>query len=812
MTERPPAFLEGGGAMAELIASNDWSTNLLGPISTWPSNLKTLLATMLRARHPMLLWWGPELVQFYNDSFRPSLGVGKHPSALGQRGRESWAEVWPIVGAQIERVMSHGESIWSEDALVPIMRNGRIEEVHWTYGYSPVIDDTGRIAGTLIVCNETTARVVAQRRLGILRALVGKTADCRDVASVMDAAYAVIATAKEEIPFAISYRLDEATRTLRRERSTEMESTLLESIDALMQSAPSEPTLLSLPSLAFPGGPWPEAASQAFVLPLKRGLTLVLGLSPRLPFDATYRELMSHFREDLDSAFARVQAEEILRSLVDNLPELAWSARADGHLDFYNRRWYEYTGTTFEQMQGWGWQSVHDPTMVEAVSERWQKSLETGEPFEMEFPLRGADGKFRWFLTRIRPLRDGTGKIVRWFGVNTNIHERKELLRQLESASIAKDEFLATVSHELRTPLTAILGWSRILGDGSEPAYIQKGLAVIDRNAKAQAQLIDDLLDVSRIISGKIRMSMKRVELAAVVNAAVETTQPSAIARGVRLNVILDPSLGDITADEDRLQQVIWNLLSNAVKFTPNGGEVSLRATREDSRVMITVSDTGKGIAPSFLPNVFDRFRQDDSSTTKQHAGLGLGLAIVRHLVELHGGTVSARSDGEGKGSSFDVHLPIRAVEARVSSPPLELDAPESQAATEVPGRLRGVHVLVVDDQEDARDLVATVLEIAGATVTQADSVSSAMKCLATDSISVIVSDIGMPGEDGYALLQRIRASGSPRARGVPALALTAYARTEDRDKALASGFQEHVAKPIDPAHLVDEVARLARR
>ena len=212
---------------------------------------------------------------------------------------------------------------------------------------------------------------------------------------------------------------------------------------------------------------------------------------------------------------------------MDNLPELAWSARPDGHIDFYNRRWYEYTGTTFEQMEGWGWKDVHDPAMLDEVTERWRKSLETGAPFEMEFPIRGADGELRWFLTRVRPLRDGSGAIARWFGVNINIHERIELLRQLESASLAKDEFLATVSHELRTPLTAILGWSRLLENDADPMRVKKGLTVIERNAKAQAQLIEDLLDVSRIISGKTRITLKHVNIAAVANAAVETTQPS---------------------------------------------------------------------------------------------------------------------------------------------------------------------------------------------------------------------------------------------------------------------------------------------
>jgi PAS domain S-box-containing protein len=973
--EAEAAFLRGGGLTGDILRSRDWSTTPLGSISTWPTGLKTLLATVLRAPHPMLLWWGSELIQFYNDSFVPSLGIGKHPAALGQRGKESWAEVWPIVGSQIERVMSRGQSFWSEDALVPILRNGRIEEVHWTYGYSPVVDDRGLVAGVLIVCSETTSRVVAERRLGLIRALVEKTSKCVDMQSVMNAAYEVLATATYDVPFTASYSLDAAKGVTRLRCSENLEAPLLAASDELVRESAASGTLSGLSATAllalpvpFPGGAWPEPCSSAFVLPVKSrpGQILLLGVSPRLRLDADYQGFFEHFVEQIDLASERARAiqrqggiererrnlllqapmptalltgpkhlfelanppylemvgrevvgqtylqafpevegtalpgilaevyetgrpfvapeslvrfdrnrdgaledcffrfnlealrdgdghvygmmvvafditeqvdarhalehaiaeahqvneqlaqtEHVLRSLVDNLPELAWSARADGYVDFYNRRWYEYTGTSFEQMQGWGWKGVHDPALLGSVMAHWQKSLDTGEPFEMEYPLRGADGEFRWFLTRVRPLRDGAGKIARWFGVNTNIHESKALARELEAASIAKDEFLATVSHELRTPLNAILGWSHLIRNDTQPERIEKGLTVIERNAKAQAQLIEDLLDVSRIISGKVRMSMRRVDLASVASAAVEAAQPSAAAKGVLLSVSLEDQLGEIVADEDRLQQVIWNLLSNGVKFTPKGGEVALRLERVDSRVTITVRDSGQGISAGLLPRVFDRFRQGDSSSTRAHGGLGLGLAIVRHLVELHGGTANARSDGEGKGATFQVDLPIHAVEARDASLSPDHGSGEASASLKVPpsSRLRGVHVLVVDDQEDARDLVATVLEGSGASVSQASSASAAMAILSTVSISVIVSDVGMPGEDGYAFLKQVRSNvASARTRGLPALALTAYARGEDRDKALASGFQEHVAKPIDPTKLVDVVAGLVRR
>jgi CheY-like chemotaxis protein len=393
----------------------------------------------------------------------------------------------------------------------------------------------------------------------------------------------------------------------------------------------------------------------------------------------------------------------------------------------------------------------------------------------------------------------------------TNV-ERERLLNALEAASRAKDEFLATVSHELRTPLQAILGWAHMLRDGeNDPDRTQKGLSVIERNAKVQAQLIEDILDVSRIVSGKLRLSLRRVDAAAVINAAYETTRPMALAKKIRLHVQLDPELGDLVADEDRLQQIVWNLLSNAVKFTPSGGEVVVTAARHGPEVKIRVRDTGKGIAPQLLPFVFDRFRQGEASTGNQQAGLGLGLAIVRHLVELHGGTVSAYSAGEGRGATFEVAFPIRAVEfgpygTRIDDPTVLASGPDASRP------LYHLKVLVVDDQEDARELVATILEESGAITVQADSVPTALGRLATEKPDVIVSDLGMPGEDGYSLIRRIRASAPPGQRGLPALALSAYARAEDRDRAFAAGFQAYASKPIDPAQLVNVVADLYRR
>jgi signal transduction histidine kinase len=441
---------------------------------------------------------------------------------------------------------------------------------------------------------------------------------------------------------------------------------------------------------------------------------------------------------------------------------------------------------------------------------------------------RGGPVEDAWFNYSYSPLFDDDGRpagvLVICTEVTTEIRARREIealavqqasarkqaelaRTQAETANRAKDEFLASVSHELRTPLNAILGWATILERPGGHERIDRAIPIIQRNARAQAKIIDDILDVSRIISGKLLLNPTLFDVASVIDAAVDSVRPAASAKGVRLEVETHAATPWL-ADEDRIQQVVWNLLSNAVKFTAAGGSVSVRAQEEAAELRIRVSDTGKGISESFLPYVFDRFRQADASSTRQYGGLGLGLAIVRHLVELHGGVVTATSDGDGRGATFEVVLPRRAVET--FRPPVPgLERTELTEAPSEGASLRGARVLVVDDERDARELVAIVLEDAGAKVVQAENVAAALQVLNERPISAIVSDIGMPGEDGYSLLSRVRRETS--AGTVPALALTAFARPEDRHRALAAGFRRHLPKPIEPAKLVAALAALLR-
>lgn len=686
------------------------------------------------------------------------------------------------------------------------------------------------------------------------------------------------------------------------------------------------------------------------------------------------------------------ESEQKFSTLAETVPQLVWMAERDGSIFWYNRNWYDYTGTTPEEMEGWGWQAVHDPAILSSVMERWKASIESGESFEMEFPLRGRDGEFRWFLTRVNPSRGADGQIVRWFGTNTDIdvqrrldqrnrfiieldesvralespeditltlarllgehlgadrcayaevesdedhffipgdytregvhsivgqyamsqfgaevlrlmranqpysvnnvftdervtesdlaayeqtgiqavicvplhkngrfaacmavhqqvprvwksedielvafvanrfwesierarivkslHEsllREQHARQIaEGANKIKDEFLATISHELRTPLNAILGWTSLLRSGLSPEASERAIETVERNARAQAQLIDDLLDISRIISGKLRLDVTNVELERLIHSALETVRPAADAKNVRLQVLIDPNAGPVSGDAGRLQQVFWNLLGNAVKFTPKGGRVQIKLERVNSHVEISVSDTGNGIAPEFLPYVFDRFRQADQATTRTQGGLGLGLSIVRQIVEMHGGTIRVESEGEGKGSTFFILLPRLAAFPRHRDTEQVREHPKVSdefVSIDCAPELDGLRVLIVDDEADARDLLQEVLEMCGSEVVTSDTAAEALTEIRGGKFDVLISDIGMPGEDGYSLIEKVRSLTDAEGGRTPAIALTAYARVEDRIRALKAGFQAHLPKPVEPVELAAVVASLA--
>jgi len=394
--------------------------------------------------------------------------------------------------------------------------------------------------------------------------------------------------------------------------------------------------------------------------------------------------------------------------------------------------------------------------------------------------------------------------------------ERRQLLErehqarlEAQAANRAKDEFLATLSHELRTPLNAIMGWSKLLASGHlDEATTKRAIAIIDRNTRLQAQLIEDLLDISRIVTGKLRLEFRAVALRNILEAVLDAVRPTADARHVAIDYDHRDCNEAILCDPARLQQVLWNLLSNAIKFTSEGGRVSLSAARDNGTIVVTVRDTGSGIDPEFLPHVFDRFRQQDTATTRRHGGLGLGLSIVRHLVELHGGTVAAASDGLGKGATFTLTLPV--APARTNDIVM-MQSEEEDGLTGLPS-LAGVRVLVVDNEPDACALIAAVLERLGAEVSTAGSAAEAIESIRRSRPDVLLSDIAMPGEDGYDLIRQVRALDHPKMGPLPAAAVTAFANASDRARTLLAGYQAHLPKPVEATELGAVVAALAGR
>ncbi len=522
---------------------------------------------------------------------------------------------------------------------------------------------------------------------------------------------------------------------------------------------------------------------------------------------------------DLEQAHARLAEREQeaqrraltsegqLRSLVETMPQLIWISDAKGMVTFRNRRWSEFTGLALEDPNDERWASVHDPETRPLAIKHWNNALETKTPYEVEGRFRNAAGIYRWFLIRAVTLCDDAGNVLSWMGTCTDVHDQKLLHQEALLTAKMKDEFLATVSHELRTPLNAILGWARMLNAGTVASEKrEKALAAIERNAIAQARLVDDLLDVSRIISGKMRIEPGLTNPADAVEAALDAIRPAALAKSVELSVDIDRDAGPVMADPGRIQQIIWNLVGNAVKFTPKHGRVSVSVAETGEQVRIVVSDTGAGIKHDFLARLFQKFSQEDGSIRRNHGGLGLGLAITKHLVELHGGEIHAESAGEGNGATFIVTLPMvhDSLEATRGGP----DSWKRSSPAEQPVLL-GLRLLLVEDDFDSREVVSAILSESGVEVTSAFDAEHALELLGSSPIDVIISDVGLPGLDGYAFIRAVRSN--PTLMKTPAAALTAYAYPEDRNRALEAGFQMHLRKPFDQAELLAVIIDLAK-
>ncbi|HYF34564.1 MAG TPA: PAS domain S-box protein [Prosthecobacter sp.] len=532
-----------------------------------------------------------------------------------------------------------------------------------------------------------------------------------------------------------------------------------------------------------------------------------------------YEKLERELEQQRRMEKALRESEELSSSVLNSTADCIKVLDLEGHLLSMNPPGLAlFDIDNFEELRGRSWIKLWPQEMHGTIQGAMAEARKGGVG-RFEGLCITAKGAPKWWDVIISPLRDSEGHVVRLTATSRDVTEQRKAVEEARAAgaeaerqSRMKDEFLATLSHELRTPLQSILGWIQLLrSEPCDPEEINEGLEVIDRNARAQTRIIEDLLDMSRILSGKVRLDVQRLELAPVIQAALQTVEPAAQAKEIRLQAILDPLAQPVSGDPSRLQQIFWNLLSNAIKFTPRGGRVQILLERVNSHLEVSVTDTGVGISPEFLPYVFERFRQADASSTRRHSGLGLGLAIAKHLAELHGGSIRAKSGGPSQGSTFTVILPLAVLHFSPEDRDRRHPAHQGEPALlgDLPD-LKGISVMVVDDEEDARKLVALVLSKAGAIVRAAASAAEAREILAANVPDVLISDIGMPDEDGHSLMRSIRALPPDRGGKVPAIALSAYTRTEDRIRAISAGFQMHLPKPADTLELLTMVESLA--
>jgi PAS domain S-box-containing protein len=835
-------FLAEGGLSGKLARAVDWARTPLGAPDSWPQSLKTIVGVVLQSRHPMFLWWGSELIQIYNDAYLPSFGAGKHPTAMGQRGRDCWQEIWPIIWPQIDDVMSRRRASWNEDQLVPVFRNGHIEEVYWTYGYSPVLDDQSGVGGVLVVCNETTTQVVVARRNRTMRSLAERTALTTDPAIMLDAAVDALQEARHDVPFALVYRYDGTSRVLRLVRAAGLTDPT--AVDAAVRArmGPSPfgqgemgPEVVACDAAGgLPGGVWPEPAPGFFVVPVSPSArqrftdVIVFGLSPRLSFDDGYRNHLTQIANHLGITKTQINAFRIQVAADNERNNLLLKAPVGTALLSGREHVFRLANPLFcrmvrrDDLIGKSYREVFRRPEQRRLCEILDRVYETGEPFSTEEYLVPDDLQEdgtradRYFRFNVEPLRDADDQVYGMMAVATEISEQvrarqvlersqaenQKLLQELEAASRAKDEFLAMLGHELRNPLSPIATALQLMKLRSDSGTTREQ-QVIERQVNHLTRLVDDLLDVSKITRGKVELRKERVEVSDVIAKAVEMASDLFEQRSHDLFLDVPKERLWVDGDPVRLAQVVANLLTNAARYTERGGKITVSARPEVERasqeIVIRVKDNGAGISPDLLPRIFDLFIQGHRSSDRAQGGLGLGLALVKNLVALHGGSVVALSAGLGQGSEFVIRLPPAAQAADSAAVGPEQD----RAPQHPPGH--GKRVLVVDDNSDAADSLADLLRDVGHEVAVAYSPVAALDAVERFRPQVAVLDIGLPVMDGYELAARLRSN--PVTTDCLLIALTGHGQSRDRIRSEEGGFQYHLVKPVDIVQLMKIVA-----
>jgi two-component system sensor histidine kinase VicK len=640
-------YLQGGGEMGELTRSFDWSNTLLGHPVTWSQSLLTTLSIILKSKFPMFLWWGSELIQFYNDAYRPSMGNnGKHPKALGQHGVYCWPEIWPVIKPLIDQVMSGGEAIWQEDALIPIYRNGMLEDVYWTFGYSRVIDGNGGIGGVLVTCVETTNKVKSQQIVDrTLSELAESEARLNNLFTQAPVAIGVLKSKELIIETANNKLLQFWGKT---------DAVIGKTLAAALPELEGQPFLQILDDVYTTGAAYVnyEILARLENNGVLKEYYLDLLYQP-IQYEPGVTDSILVIATDLtEQVKARHTIEESasqFRQLADSIIQMVWVTDAKGMQEYYNKRWYDFTGASFETTAGRGWNELIHPDDREKAWDKWNQSLKHGVSYEIEYRLKSSNGDYVWVLGRAEPFYDSEGKITKWFGTCTDINEQKLLMQQ-------KDDFMSIASHELKTPITTLTASLQLL-DRMKDSPSPKMFPVLVRQANKSLDkvnlLIKDLLNVTQLNSGQLHLSKSWVTMSSLVDDCCANVRA-----GGSYHIKTE---GDLTlkvyVDASRIEQVIVNFLNNAIKYSPNSKDMLMMIEKVNDTAKVSVIDKGQGIAADKIPHIFDRYYRVDSSGS-QYSGLGLGLYICSEIIKKHHGNIGVVSE-IGKGSTFWFTLPI---------------------------------------------------------------------------------------------------------------------------------------------------------
>ncbi|KAA9038570.1 PAS domain-containing protein [Ginsengibacter hankyongi] len=634
-----PCFLSGSGEMEELTRTLDWSQTPVGKFEEWPISLRTIVSVVLSSKFPMFLWWGEELTQFYNDAYRPSLGnEGKHPTALGQKGKDCWPEIWPVIYPLIQQVLAGG-STWSENQLIPIYRNGHLEDVYWTFCYSPARNDEGIINGVLVTCTETTKQVLTEKHLK------------KQLSNLFLQAPVALCIFRGE-----NHMIEVANERMLELWGKNAAEVLNKPLFEAMPDAGNQGYEQLLDEVYKTGKRF--IADELRITLVRHGksegIFVKFVYEPLREEDGTITGIMALADEITEQVLARKESEEVrerFETLANNIPNLAWIANADGYIFWFNNRWYEYTGTTPQEMIGWGWKSVHDPSTFPSVLENWQYSIQTGKPLEMVFPLKGADNVFRPFLTRVVPIYNNQGKLIRWLGTNTDITKQKEVERM-------KDNFLSIASHELKTPVTTIKAYGQIAesmleanGDTQTLGMIKKMGAQINK----LNNLIDGFLDITKIQKGTFIYNDEVFNMKELLQEVVADMQSINKTHEIESAVVHEAF---VFGDKNKISQVLNNLISNAIKYSPGANRIIVDSEIQKDGVQVSVRDFGIGIPEDEVDHVFEQFYRIEGNYQNNFPGMGIGLYICAEIIKRHRGKIWVDSI-EGKGSIFYVWLPF---------------------------------------------------------------------------------------------------------------------------------------------------------